>query len=122
MSATTIKEVISMKRLLSLATMVALTWAAAAKAASPGISDTTGTGTTSNTTFNLDATDAFINQPDGNHVYYWVFRCTSSATVTPAPTFVPANLTASLSKLGASPSCSTMQIPGPTLVVTEGAT
>jgi hypothetical protein len=64
MSPTTIKEVISMKRLLCLATAAALTWAAAAQAAAPGI---TGTSASAGS-FALTATDAFINQPDGKQV------------------------------------------------------
>jgi FtsP/CotA-like multicopper oxidase with cupredoxin domain len=112
MSTTITQKAISMMRLLPLATAVALTWAAAAQAAAPGI---TGTGTTGS--FALTATDAFINQPDGNQVYSWGYGCTAGST----PAFVPAALTASLAALNANaPACSTMQIPAPTLVVTEG--
>ncbi len=95
-----------MKRLALLATAAALTWSAGVSAAVPGIS---GTGTTAN--FLLTAAPGFINQPDGNQVYTWGYGCTSGTT----PTFVPAPM----SSIG---SCSTMQIPGPTLVVTQGAT
>jgi hypothetical protein len=43
--------------------------------------------------------------------------------VPPSTAFVPGALTASLAALGATaPTCSTMQIPAPTLVVTEGTT
>jgi len=71
-------------------------------AAAPGI---TGPG------FTLTAQAATISQPDGQAVYSWGYGCT-----TPPATgrFVPATTTA--------PFCTTMQVPGPTLVVTEGQT
>ena len=111
-----------MKRLLPLAAAAALMWAAAAHAAAPGISGTSAPGTASAATFNLTAQDAFINQPDGNQVYSWGYGCAAGST----PDFVPHELTLALAAIpgggGTPPSCSTMQIPGPTLVVTEGAT
>jgi len=89
-----------MKRLLCLlAAAAALTWAAGAQAAAPGI-----TGPT----FNLEATDGYINQPDGNQVYVWGYGCSAAPTGF-APT-MPNQF------------CPTMQIPAPTLIVTEGAT
>ncbi len=88
-------------RLLSLlATAATLLSATAAKAAAPGI-----TGPT----FNLNATDAYITQPDGQMVYSWGYGCSSAPTG-----FAPA--------LNAAGFCSTMQIPGPTLIVTQGQT
>jgi FtsP/CotA-like multicopper oxidase with cupredoxin domain len=68
-------------------------------AATPGI-----TGPT----FNLTAQQAFLNQPDGNAVYSWGYGCSSAPSG-----FAPAlpNQT-----------CPTMQVPGPTLIVTEGQT
>jgi FtsP/CotA-like multicopper oxidase with cupredoxin domain len=105
MSTNIMQKVTSMKRLLPLATTAAaLLAAAAAQAAAPGI---TGTGTSG--TFNLTAQPAYINQPDGNQVYSWGYGCT-----TPTATFVPAAISGA--------TCNTMQIPGPTLVVTEGTT
>jgi FtsP/CotA-like multicopper oxidase with cupredoxin domain len=69
-----------------------------ARAAAPGI-----TGTT----FNLTAQDAYLTQPDGQSVYSWGYGCQTSFN----PSFLPAmNNNA----------CPTMQIPGPTLIVTEG--
>jgi FtsP/CotA-like multicopper oxidase with cupredoxin domain len=109
MSAPTIQEVISMKRLFPLATAAALMWAAAAQAAAPGI---TGTSAANSASFALTATDAFINQPDGNQVYSWGYGCTVQP---PAAAFVPAAITAGVT-------CNTMQIPAPTLVVTENQT
>ncbi|MBV9697497.1 MAG: multicopper oxidase domain-containing protein, partial [Gammaproteobacteria bacterium] len=83
-----------------LAPMTLLMWlAATAHAAVPGISGTT---------FNLTAQPAFINQPDGNQIYSWGYGCSS----TTGNSFVPAGMTGA--------SCPTMQVPGPTLVVTEG--
>jgi FtsP/CotA-like multicopper oxidase with cupredoxin domain len=109
MSTTNTQKATSMKRLLPIiATAAVLLFASAAQAAAPGI---TGTGTTAGT-FNLIAHEAYINQPDGNQVYSWGYGCT---TAPPTTAFVPAGLAA---MPGAT--CSTMQIPGPTLVVTEG--
>src|SRR5579863_7562897 len=75
--------------------------AATASAAVPGI-----TGTT----FNLTAQPAALNQPDGESIYSWGYGCTNPASAN----FLPAQI------LGAS--CPTMQVPGPTLIVTEGQT
>jgi FtsP/CotA-like multicopper oxidase with cupredoxin domain len=74
-----------------------LVFAAAAHAAAPGI-----TGTT----FNLTAQPAYLNQPDGLAVYSWGYGCSSAPTgfLPSATQFAAAN-------------CSTMQVPGPTLIV-----
>jgi len=110
MFATYVDKAISMKRLLPLG-IVALgaVFAASTQAAAPGISGNAATG--SATTFNLTAQPAYLTQPDGQSVYSWGYGCVAS---TPAikPTFVPAHITTGF--------CSTMQVPGPTLVVTEG--
>ncbi len=74
-----------------------------ARAAAPGITSTTGTSGS----FTLTAQDASLNQPDGNQVYAWGYGCTASST----PSFMPAM---------ANQACNTMQVPGPTLIVTEG--
>jgi hypothetical protein len=77
-------------------------------AAAPGIN---GTGTVG--TFNLTAQDSFLNMPDGEAVYSWGYGC-----VTPsAATFLP-----SAALFAFPPSCPNMQVPGPTLIVTEGST
>jgi FtsP/CotA-like multicopper oxidase with cupredoxin domain len=78
---------------------------ATAHAAAPGITGTGGSGT-----FNLTAQPASISQPDGQAVYSWGYGCNVTGG---APSFVPANITTT-------PTCNTMQIPGPTLIVTEG--
>ena len=74
-------------------------------AAVPGI--TGGAGTTA--TFSLTAQDAYLNQPDGAAVYSWGYGC-SSAPASFLPSGIP-NAT-----------CNTMQVPGPTLIVTQGQT
>jgi FtsP/CotA-like multicopper oxidase with cupredoxin domain len=99
MRATKMTKSISIARLL-LAPMMALFLAAAAHASAPGI-----TGPT----FNLTAQTAFLNQPDGNAVYSWGYGCNG----TPSG-FAPAAIT--------NATCPTMQVPGPTLIVTEGQT
>jgi FtsP/CotA-like multicopper oxidase with cupredoxin domain len=90
------------KTQLFLALVVAATLflAPVSFAAAPGI---TGPA------FNLTAQQAFLNQPDGNAVYSWGYGCNGA----PAG-FQPAAI--------AGATCPTMQVPGPTLIVTEGQT
>src|SRR5882672_5327354 len=104
MSPLNMKQAFSVSRLLPvMMSAVTMLLASAAHAAAPGISGTT---------FNLTAQPAFISQPDGNYVYSWGYGCVAN----PAPgAFAPA-------MSNATPSCSTMQIPGPTLIVTAPAT
>jgi len=95
------KNPTSMNRLLTLVmAAAALLSTAAANAAAPGI-----TGPT----FNLTAQPAFISQPDGSAIYSWGYGCNGA----PAG-FAPAGITTG--------TCSNMQIPGPTLIVTQGDT
>jgi len=103
MNLTTRKKAISITRLL-LAPMVAvaLLLTATAYGAAPGI-----TGPT----FNLTAQPAYITQPDGQMVYSWGYGC-SGAPGGFAPKPGGANL--------ANANCPSMQVPGPTLIVTEG--
>jgi FtsP/CotA-like multicopper oxidase with cupredoxin domain len=83
-----------------LAPIALLMWlAATAFAAAPGI-----TGPT----FSLTAQQAYLNQPDGEAVYSWGYGC-ATPPVGFAPTLAGQN-------------CPTMQVPGPTLIVTEGQT
>jgi hypothetical protein len=98
MRAAKMTKSISIARLL-LAPIMAVFLGAAAHAAVPGI-----TGPT----FNLTAQTAFLNQPDGNAVYSWGYGCNG----TPSGT-APAAMTVA---------CPSMQVPGPTLIVTEGQT
>src|ERR1700752_810202 len=103
MRATKMTKTISIARWL-LAPVMALFLATAAHSAAPGI-----TGST----FNLTAQPAYLNQPDGNAVYSWGYGCNG----TPAG-FAP--LVSGSPMTGAT--CPTMQVPGPTLIVTEGQT
>jgi FtsP/CotA-like multicopper oxidase with cupredoxin domain len=95
--------------LLMLLAAVILFLTPAAFGAAPGISSTSGTVGT----FSLTAQDAYLNQPDGQAIYSWGYGCVASSN---APTFVP-NV-----KFAFPPACGNMQVPGPTLVVTEGTT
>jgi len=80
----------SMLAFMSLVSVSAL-------AASPGI-----TGPT----FKLIAQDSYITQPDGQSIYSWGYGCNG------APTGFKPTMSGQ--------TCPTMQIPGPTLIVTEG--
>jgi FtsP/CotA-like multicopper oxidase with cupredoxin domain len=85
---------------LILALMAAVvSLAPTAHAAAPGI-----TGPT----FNLTAQTAYLTQPDGQMIYSWGYGCSTSPTG-----FAPAM---------SGQTCNTMQVPGPTLIVTEGQT
>ena len=114
MSAPTTRKATTMNRMLALlAAAAGSLLAVAAHAAAPGI---TGTGAAG--TFNLTAQPAYISQPDGQAVYSWGYGCRTAPS---AANFVPASLSATVAgNLPVTPFCSTMQVPGPTLVVTEG--
>ena len=99
MNSMTKKTEISMTRLLPLVmAVVVLLLTATAHAAAPGIKGST---------FNLVATPAFTSQPDGSMVYSWGYGCNGAA-----PGFAPTL---------AGQTCSNMQVPGPTLIVTAPA-
>jgi FtsP/CotA-like multicopper oxidase with cupredoxin domain len=85
-------------RIAAVAVIAAVMVTAVAHAASPGI-----TGPT----FNLTAQTAFLNQPDGSAVYAWGYGCNGA----PAG-YAPAAITGA--------TCPLMQVPGPTMIVTEG--
>ena len=102
MHATTTKSLLGRIGCSAALALASLT-AGMAQAAVPGI---TASGTTS--TFGLSATPAFITEPDGATIYSWGYGCTAGTA-----TFAPA----AMSSVG---TCGTMQIPGPTLIVTEG--
>ncbi len=59
----------------------------------------------------MTAQDAYLNQPDGNSIYSWGYGCVAGSQ----PGFVPK------ATFVFTPSCNTMQVPGPTMVVTEGS-
>jgi len=100
------KNTISKSQLfLAPMAIVALLFTATAYAAVPGIN-----GTSSGSSFNLTAVSFYLNQPDGATVYAWGYGCSTGFT----PTFVPANITTAKCPALAG------QVPGPTLVVTEG--
>jgi FtsP/CotA-like multicopper oxidase with cupredoxin domain len=88
------------ERLLLVAVAMFSLLATTAQAAAPGI-----TGPT----FNLTAQPAYLSQPDGQAIYSWGYGCNGA----PAG-FAPAAI--------ANGTCSNMQVPGPTLIVTEGDT
>src|ERR1700730_8450870 len=95
------KRTITMKRLLPVVIFaLALSFTATAYAAAPGIKETK---------FALTASPNYISQPDGQMIYSWGYGCTTSGT---GHTFAP---------VMSSATCPAMQIPGPTLIVTEGA-
>jgi hypothetical protein len=92
-----------LKTRLLLAGMVAVaSLTATAHAAAPGI-----TGPT----FNLTAQPAYLSHPDGESVYSWGYGCNAAL---PPTGYAPAAITHTF--------CNTMQVPGPTLIVTEGQT
>jgi len=101
MNATNTKMMTSKTRLLVLL-VLALLLTATAHAAAPGI-----TGPT----FNLTAQASYLSQPDGAAVYSWGYGCDPTKAL---PGFAPTAIT--------SPFCNAMQVPGPTLIVTEGQT
>ncbi len=99
MSHTNLKKRNLMIRLFPLVVAtLALLLTNVAQAATPGI-----TGTS----FSLTAASGYITQPDGALIYSWGYSCAGPT----APVFVPFPGT-----------CPAMQIPGPTLVVTQGQT
>src|SRR5882757_3047822 len=104
MRATKMNSLFSKVRfvLAPLLAVASLLTATAANATAPGI-----TGPK----FYLTAKDAYISQPDGAAVYSWGYGCDSN---NPPSGFAPAAIT--------NATCITMQVPGPTLIVTEGQT
>src|ERR1700756_678835 len=99
MKPMTMKIAFLKTRLLLPVLVAVASLAATAHAAAPGI-----TGPT----FNLTAQQAYLTQPDGQSIYSWGYGCSGT----------PAGFRPAMS--GAT--CPTMQVPGPTLIVTEGAT
>jgi len=94
------KAITKQQLLLAGMLMAALWFAPAALAAVPGI-----TGPT----FNLSARAEYISQPDGSSVYSWGYGCSTDPSG-----FAPSAITGTF--------CSNMQVPGPTLIVTQGQT
>ncbi len=101
MRATNMKKAISKtQHLLAPIVVLALLLAAtAAFAAAPGVKGTN---------FAITASQAYISQPDGQMIYSWGYACSGGGTAAPT-------------NISAPNACNnTMQIPGPTLIVTEG--
>lgn len=94
------KLAISKTRLLLPVLAAVASLGAMAHAAAPGI-----TGPT----FNLTAAPAYLTQPDGQAVYSWGYGCNGAPAA-----YAPSAITTGF--------CNTMQVPGPTLIVTEGDT
>jgi FtsP/CotA-like multicopper oxidase with cupredoxin domain len=90
-----IKNLFSKTRRLLPMLMAVASLTATAHAAAPGI-----TGPT----FNLTAATAYLTQPDGQALYSWGYGCNGSPSgYAPFDGF-----------------CNSMQVPGPTLIVTDG--
>jgi FtsP/CotA-like multicopper oxidase with cupredoxin domain len=95
------------RALVALAALACV--AGSASAATPGITANPGGAGT----FNLVANQGFSSQPDGAQIYSWGYGCVASTT---RATYRPEAFNASIGF------CPTMQLPGPTLIVTENAT
>jgi len=101
MRGTNMKKAISMSKLVPVVMLaLASLFAATAHAAAPGI-----TGPI----FNLTAQSAYLTQPDGQAIYSWGYGCNGAPSG-----YAPAAISTTF--------CNAMQVPGPTLIVTEGAT
>jgi FtsP/CotA-like multicopper oxidase with cupredoxin domain len=87
---------------ITVAAIASLTVMSNLQAATPGIGGPT---------FDLVAAPGYISQPDGASIYSWGYGC----NVGSAPTFVPTAISGTCTG-------GQMQLPGPTLVVTEGQT
>jgi len=109
-------------RTCALAALAAgLLAATPAGAAVPGISG--GSGTAATVSFNLDASPGFISQPDGAQIYTWGYGCGAAGTTSAGtPGLVPSKPAGGIlpTTLSVTATCGLMQIPGPTLIVTEG--
>jgi len=102
MSATLKKATSMNHRLLCIASAAAaLLVLGSAYAAAPGVRGTT---------FTLTASPAYINQPDGQMIYSWGYAC-SATNGRAVPTAISPPATGVCG--------GTMQVPGPTIIVTE---
>jgi FtsP/CotA-like multicopper oxidase with cupredoxin domain len=90
--------------------LVTVLLASATHAAAPGI---LGVVVGSSSSFELAAAPGYISQPDGSSVYSWGYGCFAAPA---AARFTPSNIPGAACPAGA------MQLPGPTLVVTQGQT
>ena len=88
-------------------------------AAVPGMAGTDGVAAS----FEIDASEAALSQPDGTLLYSWGYGCTHGAQA--SPLFLPANWTSPAqggagAAVARTPNCPLMQVPGPTMIVPEG--
>ncbi len=90
--------------LVAMMALVILLVSPATHAAVPGI---TGGAASGPATFNLTAQASYITQPDGASVYSWGYGCNGAPSG-----FAPAAIS--------NAACASMQVPGPTVIVTEG--
>ncbi len=65
-------------------------------------------------TFALQAKADYTSQPDGAQIYTWGYGCNGTANTVKSYT--------ATGTMGPAPICGEMQLPGPTLIVTEGDT
>lgn len=100
MRVTNMKKAISKTQMFLAIVLMAMLLAPAAFAAVPGI-----TGPT----FNLTARAEYLTQPDGSAIYSWGYGCNGAPGG-----FAPSAI--------ANGFCGNMQVPGPTLIVTQGQT
>ena len=108
----------------SFAMAAGVVMAGTVQAAVPGI--TGGSTTAAKVLFRLSAYTGMTSQPDGTQVYTWGYGCGRTPDYTKispgamplsaAPnSFLPVAFAREMT-----PTCGTMQLPGPTLIVTEG--
>jgi FtsP/CotA-like multicopper oxidase with cupredoxin domain len=111
MSHPTTKTQDNIMKRLSLTTLAigAAVLSGAALGAIPGIQPTAGSSGAPDT-IALTASAATISQPDGASVYSWGYGCTTGS----------APVIKGYTGAGPAASCPLMQVPGPTLIVTEG--
>src|SRR5262249_7677124 len=100
MRVTNMKTAISRTQLFLAIMLAALLFAPTAFAAVPGI-----TGPT----FNLRAGTEYLTQPDGSAIYSWGYGCSAAPTG-----YAPSAITTGF--------CGNMQVPGPTLILTQNHT
>ncbi len=79
--------------------------ATSAHGAAPGIKGTS---------FSLSAGATYSSQPDGASIYSWGYGCTGGSINSSSASFAPAQFNGGIGV------CPAVQLPGPTLIVTEG--
>src|SRR5215469_7031447 len=100
-----LKSLSSKTRRLLPCTIAVASLTVTAHAAAPGI--TGGAPSATSAAFNLTAGPAYLTQPDGASIYSWGYGC-NGAPLGYAPSAITTGF------------CNPMQVPGPTLIVTEG--